>query len=379
MRLSHYSSVAISLILNTGLFALLLTFLTLSEPQNQVKQTIKVIEANETLEDIQEVEDIIPPEDVQTTDQSEPTTLDMKEMIAEQLDTSVPQEEAPIASPVVSPVIMQGLAQAMGGVSLGGIGDGTKRTTRFMGQSGEGNRFAFVIDYSRSMSDLQLRVMKHELTTALAAIGEGGLATVLFFSGPVWRPDEDALEVEKKWSNSGAHSWQLKKGEEGPNPKWLVPNRKNMAALQRMIYETPTTYGTDWFPPIKEALDMKPRPDIIFFMTDGRTSETSENKAVELVKSLPKGSIQVNTVALGVKEEDVGALKTLAGITNGNFRHYTNTELKEVSDKLPDPPDDFSKESLTYLSIAEVRSMASRGKSNLPPPVETDVVSFEID
>lgn len=377
---------AISILLNTGLFVLLLTFLQISEPQPPSDQTIKVIEADENLEEIEDIEELIPPEDVETTDITEEMTLDMSDMVAEQLDTSVPQEEAAIASPVVSPVVMQGLAQAMGGVNLSGLGDGTKRATRFMGQSGEGNRFAFVIDYSKSMSKLQLRVMKHELTTALAAIGEGGLATVLFFSGPVWRPDQDGGKKNDgtgafaHWTGSNGRGWELRDGAEPPNPQWLVPDRRNMAALERLIYQTPTTLGTDWFPPINEALNMRPQPDILFFMTDGRSSGGSSRRAIELAESLPKGKIIINTVALGISEEDAAPLKELAEVTGGNFRRYSNEELKEVADDLPDPPDDFSDVDLTYLSSVEVRNRMSRGSGpRRPPPEEKDVVSFEID
>lgn len=380
LRRSHLSSVAVSVILNAGLFVLLLTFLQFSEPPQPSDNTIKVIEADENPEEIEEIEDLIPPEEVETSEITEELTLDMSDMVTEQLDTSVPQEEAAIASPVVSPVVMQGLAQAMSGVNLTGVGGGTRRATRFMGQSAEGNRFAFIIDYSKSMSDLQLRVMKHELTTALAAIGGEGLATILFFSGPVWRPDQDEQEATDRWEGDNwTTNWRLKDGEEGPNPQWLVPDRRNMAALEQMIYQTKTTGGTDWYPPMREILEMTPRPDIIFFMTDGATSTTSSDKALEIVKPLRR-EIRINTIALGVKDKDVGPLEELAEMTGGTFRRYDTNELKDIEKSLPEAPTDFSDASLRYLSIAEVRNRQSRGSGpRRPPPVEKDVVSFEID
>jgi hypothetical protein len=376
---NHLSSVVISVLLNIGLLALLLTFITVSGPQQETDKAIKVIETTDP-EDIQEIEELIPPEEVNQQEMNDDMTLDMSEMITEQMDTSVPEEQTAIASPVVSPVIMQGLAQALDGVNLEDLGDGTKRATRFMGQSASGNRFAFVIDYSKSMSPLQLQVMKHELTSALAAIGEQGLATVLFFSGPVWRPDQDAKAAADRWQGDNwTTNWRLKEGEEGPKPQWLVPDRRNMAALQRMIYQTPTTGGTDWYPPMKEVLEMQPRPDIIFFMTDGATSKESTDKAIDLVKKFRR-DVQVNTVALGVKEKDAAALEELAEMTGGKFRPYTNEELKEIADDLPDTPKDFSDTSLKYLSLAEVRSRQSRQRGlKRPPPEEKDVVSFEID
>lgn len=373
----HLSSVAVSVIVNIILVIVLVTSITLSEPEPPDDRVVKVMDEVEEVEEIEDVEELIEPEEPDLSDITDEIDMYMEDTTAENVDTSMPQEQEVLASNVVSPVIMKGIARGETGINMDGMG-GEGRSTTFMGQSARGERFAFIIDYSKSMDDTQLAVMKHELTSALAAIGERGLATVLFFSGPVWRPDEDAREAKKRWKGDNwTTNWRLKDGEEGPQPRWLVPNRKNMAALQRLIYQTPITGGTDWYPPMKEILDMQPRPDIIFFMTDGRTSQQSIDKTLEMVNEV-RNEVQVNTVALGVREKDVEPLKKLASMTGGKFRLYSNNELREERKKLPDPPEEFQDVALEYLSPADVVARSNKGRDNKPPPEEKDMVTFEI-
>lgn len=224
-----------------------------------------------------------------------------------------------------------------------------------MGNEARGKRFAFVIDYSRSMSDDQLAVMKSELYKAIKGVGEDGLVTVLFFSGPVWRPDQDALAEEKNWTKSRAGGYVLKKGCEGPNPQWLVPTADNLEALERLIYQTPTTLGTDWFTPLKFVLEMSPRPDMVVFMTDGAVSETVSRRTIEYVKGLPQWMVRINTTALGVEPDKAEPLRILAEMTGGKFRLYDKEELARAAQKLPHAPTTFSSKNLRYLGDEDFR------------------------
>ncbi|HPA06481.1 MAG TPA: hypothetical protein PLB67_18785 [Candidatus Hydrogenedentes bacterium] len=259
-----------------------------------------------------------------------------------------------VISVAESPVIMAGLSQFQS-VNLENLVDVGKRTTRFMGNEARGKRFAFVIDYSRSMSDDQLAVMKSELYKAIKGVGEDGLVTVLFFSGPVWRPDQDALAEEKNWTKSRAGGYVLKKGCEGPNPQWLVPTADNLEALERLIYQTPTTLGTDWFTPLKFVLEMSPRPDMVVFMTDGAVSETVSRRTIEYVKGLPQWMVRINTTALGVEPDKAEPLRILAEMTGGKFRLYDKEELARAAQKLPHAPTTFSSKNLRYLGDEDFR------------------------
>ena len=370
-----------SLVLNAGLMVLLLVFIKFNAHPEKDDFAVKMMEMDEVpLEEIEVMEDIIENqvvEDVEVTDMIVMDAIDM------QMDTSFP-EDTTLASDIASPVSLKGLVAKSGGVSLGAIDGGMTRQTSFMGQSAEGARFAFVIDYSKSMSKDQLKVMKHELYSAVKKIGEGGLVSLIFFSGPVWRPDQDGVNRDAKsgafarWGGSNGKGWYLKEGAEGPTPKWLIPNNRNLAALERLIYQTPTTYGTDWYPPLKEALSIRPAPDIIFFMTDGACPAGSITRTLEMVDDLPPKSVTINTVVLGIDESKATALKDIAEMTGGSFRHYGNQELKDVANALPAEPDDFKDFELTYLDGAQVQTHQSRTSTPLPPAVEEDLVEFDL-
>lgn len=253
-----------------------------------------------------------------------------------------------------------GFGSGIGGGYGTGFGGGMGIGVNFMGSSSTGSRFAFVIDYSKSMSQLQQRVVKSELYTALEAIGDRGLATVLFFSGPVWRPDQDEKELRPHWNQVSMHEFHLKEGQEGPDPQWFYADAHNLAAMERMIYETKTTGGTDWYNPIKFVLEMDPPPDVIFFMTDGRTSQNSITKTIEMIEELPKGSVIINTVALGVKEKDKAPLEQIAEMTKGEFKSYNDAELQEQEKTLPEAPVDFSTKSIRYEDLSGFRGPLGR-------------------
>lgn len=59
-------------------------------------------------------------------------------MITEQLDTSIPQDQQVIASPVASPVMREDLAAALSGVSLEGMMAAVKQRGRVLLNAGQG-------------------------------------------------------------------------------------------------------------------------------------------------------------------------------------------------------------------------------------------------
>jgi len=380
LRKNHIHSIVISVLMNGLLMLLLLYAVQLPSQMEEERVSIRMQTEEPVTEEVMDPGELEDPEltDVEDSTLNMDSSLDVFAEMETDTDAAVDIESNII--PTMSPVKMLDMALQTGPVTLSGAGIPGKGATRFMGQQGEGERIAFVIDYSRSMNNTQLAVMKYELYTAVQKIGESGLVSMLFFSGPVWRPDQDAEEATQWWTGSNGNGWRVRDGEEGPNPQWFLPDRNNLAAIQRMIYNTPTTYGTDWYPPLKLALEMNPRPDVIFFMTDGNSPSSSVERTLKMVEDIPSGTVQINTVALGLKEEKAEPLKSIAEQTGGHFRLYTSTQLKEAEEALPKPPEKFSDQNLRYMSSSEVlhRSLENSQKGR-PAPVENDdVVTFEI-
>ncbi len=379
LRKHHLQSVVISVCVNALLIMALLYVVQLPSDQAEDRVSIRVQNQEVNPEETIDPTILEEPEitQVEETDLSFDTSLEFVTDLTTETESAAELEANVI--PTMSPVKLMSMALQTGPVTLGGSGMPMKGTTQFMGQKGEGERIAFVIDYSKSMKKLQLDVMKYELYSAIQKIGETGLVSILFFSGPVWRPDQDAEDATKRWTGSNGEGWRVKDGEEGANPQWFLPNRNNLAAIQRMIYTTPTTYGTDWYPPMKLALETNPRPDVIFFMTDGSSPRGSIDRTLEMIDQIPPGSVQINTVALGLSEDKADPLKQIAEKTGGHFRLYTSEQLKEVLEKIPEPPDEFSDRDLKYMSAAEVIQRSLQNQQAVPQmPVNDDVVTFDI-
>ena len=346
--LEHLSGPTGSIILHVVMLLLLIKLATF-ETREQTAEVQVIVVDPETVE----FDELEPLDDLLEDDLDPPLDVSRDMETAEIVEEMFRAEDLAISA-AESPVIMAGLNQFQA-VNLEQLVDAGKRTTRFMGNEARGKRFAFVIDYSRSMSEDQLAVMKSELYKAIKGVGEDGLVTVLFFSGPVWRPDQDALASEKNWTKSRGGGYELKKGCEGPNPQWLLPTEDNLEALERLIYQTPTTLGTDWFTPLKLVLEMSPRPDMVVFMTDGSVSETVSRRTIEYVKGLPQWMVRINTTALGVEPDKAEPLRILAEMTGGKFRLYDKEELANAAQKLPRAPTTFSSKDLRYLSDEDFR------------------------
>ncbi len=340
--LEHLSGPTGSIILHVVMLLLLIKLATFETREHTTEVQVLVVDPTTAeLDELEQLDKLLEDDFVPSVDMShEQESADMAEEIFRAENLAI--------SPAESPIIMTGLGQFQA-VNLEQLADVGKRTTRFMGNEARGKRFAFIIDYSRSMSEDQLAVMKSELFKAIKGVGEDSLVTVLFFSGPVWRPDQDALAVEKNWTKSKAGGYELRKGCEGPNPQWLSPTADNLEALERLIYQTPTTLGTDWFTPLKFALEMSPRPDMVVFMTDGSVSEAVSRRTIEYVKGLPQWMVRINTTALGVEPDKAEPLRVLAEMTGGKFRLYDKEELAHAAQKLPRAPTTFSSKTLRYL------------------------------
>jgi hypothetical protein len=91
------------------------------------------------------------------------------------------------------------------------------------------------------------------------------------------------------------------------------------------------TGGTDWRNPFNMAYTMNPRPQVIFFMTDGATKNPEET--VEKVKK--NRTIQVNSIAFGIGSPQAEApMKEMAKVTRGTFKAYTKPEIAKMAAKL---------------------------------------------
>lgn len=132
------------------------------------------------------------------------------------------------------------------GGALGG--GGSAGGTSFFGIESRGHRFMYIVDISGSMSsDNRIGTLKRELINSIDALAAHASFFVLAYNSRVspinhdsaWRKSDRAAKLD-------AIAWIQKLGSSG---------------------------GTVPLPAFESALRFKPRPDVIYFMTDGQGIE----------------------------------------------------------------------------------------------------------
>ena len=231
-----------------------------------------------------------------------------------------------------------GAGWGSGGGSDGGGG------TNFFGQKSSADRVAFVIDYSLSMrAQDRVGIMKTELSKSLKDLTPGTNYQMIFFAGPAWVAGSKIGDVrgskENKITGPDGKTYLWSKGRpKGKRQKaeWLtIPTSDGKIGSERRAVEkeaenviarslkhvenTPLVLGTRWEDALEMALDMEPKPQVIFFMTDGATGN---GKALDTAKKIGNRAksrgITINCIAM-MAPAAVEAMGDLAKRAGGKF------------------------------------------------------------
>lgn len=133
-----------------------------------------------------------------------------------------------------------GDGDGFGDLSGGGGGGGG---SRFFGVEARGSRFVYIVDVSGSMQGDRLLALKRELTNSVdGLVGASSFLIVLFNS--------DAVPL-------------------GGRARWTDASEPNKRRTMEMIGKVSAGGGTYPAPAFDIAFSLKPRPDAIYFMTDG--------------------------------------------------------------------------------------------------------------
>mgnify|MGYP002079778411 CR=1 FL=1 len=92
-----------------------------------------------------------------------------------------------------------------------------------------------------------------------------------------------------------------------------------MKKSREIVKETKMTLGTLWGPPVLMALSIRPKPDIVFFMTDGTTGNPKQQ--IEMINDLNKrGGKRATIHTTALMEPDAAQdLSDLAKANGGDF------------------------------------------------------------
>lgn len=231
-----------------------------------------------------------------------------------------------------------GASQPMGlGGSGGGFGAGIGRGGKFsfVGQTAVGSRVVFVVDLSSSMSQplkgdgprtTRFELLKKELIKAVKQIPYGTAYQILYFSDFAWphnqvdSRNEEALEK---------YHWEIK-AEEYKQAK--IPAFKYIQATQFTLQDSVDIVQrsdnnriyTNWGAGLLMALNANPKPDVIFFMTDGERKD--EQGWIDIVTNENKRKLPMSVIHTSVMAQVDAAFEidALAKRNNGSFTVVTD-------------------------------------------------------
>jgi von Willebrand factor type A domain len=140
-------------------------------------------------------------------------------------------------------------------------------TIAFFTSKARGKRFCIIADCSGSMSGAPILYLKKEMVQTLASLQDDSQFYIIFFS-------------------SQAYPMQ--------SPTWVNGGKANVSRVVPWIQAVPAFGGTQPTTAFVKAFQLRPRPDVIFFMTDGIIPVTVPDQVAALNRAEPR--IVVNTI-----------------------------------------------------------------------------------
>jgi len=180
-----------------------------------------------------------------------------------------------------------------GAVGAGAGGGGGGGGASFFGVEAQGNRFAYIVDVSGSMSvGGKLEALQKELTQSVNQLLETSSIAIVPFSS----------QVEVLGSTSGKASW-------------VDASDRNKSGVVRNVATLRANGGTNPAPAFVLVLGMKPRPDAIYFMTDGEFPEEAASQIMALNSEL---KVPIHCICF-VSDGSADMMKVIAQKSGGTY------------------------------------------------------------
>ena len=183
------------------------------------------------------------------------------------------------------------------GSDLGGGGTGGGAAS-FFGVEARGDRFAYVVDTSGSMREAttggktKLERLKEELLESIGSLVDHQHFYVVPFNSEAY-----SLGGKLKWSEAG-----------DAEKKWA---REHVGLLE-------SVGGTNPLPGFEIALRITPRPDAIYFMTDGMFEPAFADEIARLNRSGRR--VPIHCITFGDRSAEA-LMREIAGQSGGTYHH----------------------------------------------------------
>lgn len=199
--------------------------------------------------------------------------------------------------------------EGLGGAGLGGAGEGTGEGledgggfgggsgggggAKFFGVEARGSRFAYIVDVSGSMAGPKLDALKQELANSIDGLVSNSSFVVLLY-------------------NSGATPM-------GGRTRWTEGSDRNKRTAMGQIERISASGATNPSPAFEDVFGMRPRPDAIYFMTDGLfNAEVAQT--VARLNATGERPTPVHCISF-VSRESETLLRRIAEDSDGSYTH----------------------------------------------------------
>lgn len=189
---------------------------------------------------------------------------------------------------------------------------------QFLGVLADGKRFCIIADCSQSMSGNAIEELKVETIKTLRGLDPSREFYVIFF-----------------------HTLSIPM----PSPTWLTASKKNVENVVPWVNNIRAQGGTSPSTSFVQAFNLRPRPDVIFFMTDGLIPSYVPAQVAQLNSANPKvvihtimftrdvnahgfgkmklNPVNANMVMANLRTRGEAPLRLIAEQSGGTFRHVT--------------------------------------------------------
>ena len=177
--------------------------------------------------------------------------------------------------------------------NTGGSGTGG---ASFFGIEARGNRFAYIVDVSGSMDrEGRIDAMQAELSKSISAMPDHVSFFVVLYSDTAY-----PLGDRRKWTDATA-----------AGKRWARSSITKLAPLG----------ATKPMPAFEMVYDIRPRPDAIYFMTDGEFDEGIADIIIRRNKDRP---VPVHCITFMTRSAEP-VMKQIANSTGGTYTHISRT------------------------------------------------------
>jgi hypothetical protein len=216
---------------------------------------------------------------------------------------SLPGVESPGGQATPGSGDLGGVGAGMGGAGAGdgiGIGDGSGGSggggTKFFGVEARGMRFAYIVDVSGSMEGEKIAYLRDQLATSINGIIDTGSYFVVAFS-------TDVMPLH-------------------PAIRWMDASTKNKRESGALINRLRAGGGTEPGGAFQMVFGMRPKPDAIYFMTDGQF----DAGVAETIARVNKGAarVPVHCISL-IDDSSADLMRRIARDSGGTYTHIKGT------------------------------------------------------